>query len=243
MVLKSVCIFFVIALSGLLVCCKTMKTASYSSIEVPVTPYKSEVWVADQGNGRFKNPILYADYSDPDVIRVGADYYMTASSFHCMPGMPILHSKDLVNWRLINHAVTKQVPAEVFDKPQHGYGIWAPSMRFHKGEFYIHWGDPDHGIYMIKTKDPAGKWSDPLLVKEGRGLIDPCPLWDDDGNAYLIHAWAASRAGVNSLLTVYKLNPNGTSLLDEGKNVYSGHGDNHTVEGPILSYCDTSGKR
>ncbi len=227
-------IFFVFTLSSIVVSCKTMVTASSRSLEVPTTSYQSQVWVADQGNGTYKNPILYADYSDPDVIRVGDDYFMTASSFHCMPGMPILHSKDLVNWRLINNAVTKQVPGEFFDKPQHGYGIWAPSLRFHKGEFYIYWGDPDHGIYMIKTKDPAGKWEDPVLVKGGRGLIDPCPLWDDNGNAYLVHAWAASRAGVNSLLTMYKLSADGTRLLDQGKNIYSGHDFNHTVEGPKL---------
>ena len=116
-------IFFVFTLSSIVVSCKTMVTASSRSLEVPTTSYQSQVWVADQGNGTYKNPILYADYSDPDVIRVGDDYFMTASSFHCMPGMPILHSKDLVNWRLINNAVTKQVPGEFFDKPQHGYGI------------------------------------------------------------------------------------------------------------------------
>ena len=64
--------------------------------------YKSKVWVADQGDGTYKNPILYADYSDPDVVRVGDDYFMTASSFNCAPGLPILHSKDMVNWKLIN---------------------------------------------------------------------------------------------------------------------------------------------
>lgn len=196
--------------------------------------YVSKVWVADQGNGTYKNPIIYADYSDPDVIRVGNDYYLTASSFQSMPGLPLLHSKDLVNWTIINNALTRQVPEDFFNVPQHGLGVWAPCLRFHKGEFYIYWGDPDHGIYMIKTRDPKSVWEKPVLVLEGKGRIDPSPLWDDNGNAYIVHAWAGSRAGVNSLLTVYRMSSDGTKILDEGKNIYSGHGNNHTVEGPKL---------
>jgi beta-xylosidase len=214
--------------------CKTVVPSLAVKLPPQAPTYQSQVWIADQGNGTYKNPIIYADYSDPDVIRVGDDYFMTASSFHCMPGLPILQSKDLVNWRIANYALTKQFPVDFFDKPQHGYGVWAPAIRFHNGEFYIYWGDPDHGIYMVKTSDPFEKWGEPVLVREGRGLIDPCPLWDDNGNAYLIHAWAASRAGVNSLLTVYKMNAEGTCLLDDGKNIYSGHDYNYTTEGPKL---------
>ena len=192
----------------------------------------SKVWVADNGDGTYKNPVLYADYSDPDVIRVGNDYYMTASSFNCMPGLPVLHSKDLVNWRIINHALKKQIPEEIFDIPQHGKGVWAPSMNYRNGEFYIYYPDPDYGIYMIKTKDPAAEWSKPVLVLPGKGIIDPSSFWDNDGQAYLAVAWAGSRAGVNSLLTVYKMNKEGTKVIDEGKHVYDGHDMDHTVEGP-----------
>lgn len=194
----------------------------------------SKVWVADQGNGTYKNPVLYADYSDPDAIRVGDDYYLVASSFNCMPGLPVLHSKDLVNWKLINYALKKQVPETVYDKPEHGKGVWAPSIRFHKGEFYIYYPDPDYGIYMIKTKDPAGAWSKPLLILPGKGIIDPCPFWDDDDKAYLAVAWAGSRAGVNSLLTIFQLNAEGTNVTDDGKHVYDGHDKNPTIEGPKL---------
>src|SRR5262245_16492224 len=84
----------------------------------------SKVWVADQGDGTYKNPVLYADYSDPDAIRVGRDYYMTASSFNASPGLPILHSRDLVNWELIGHAYGAQPPVDVYSKPQHGSGSW-----------------------------------------------------------------------------------------------------------------------
>ena len=116
--------------------------------------YVSKVWVADNGDGTYKNPILYADYSDPDVVRVGEDYYMTASSFTSIPGLPILHSKDLVNWTLIAHALASY-PEERFERPQHGMGVWAPSIRYHNDWFYVVWGDPDSGIYTVRAKHPA----------------------------------------------------------------------------------------
>ncbi|TXK49858.1 glycosyl hydrolase 43 family protein [Pontibacter qinzhouensis] len=192
----------------------------------------SQVWVADLGRGTYKNPILYADYSDPDVCRVGEDFYMTSSSFNAVPGLQILHSKDLVNWKLIGYALDRLTPYEHFATPQHGNGVWAPAIRHHKGEFYIYWGDPDFGIYMVKTKDPAGKWEAPVLVKEGKGLIDSCPFWDEDGQAYLVHGWAGSRAGIKSVLTLNRMNPEGTEVLDEGVMVFDGHDNHPTVEGP-----------
>ncbi|HQZ94963.1 MAG TPA: glycoside hydrolase 43 family protein [Pyrinomonadaceae bacterium] len=192
----------------------------------------SKVWVADNGDDTYKNPIINADYSDPDAIRVGDDYYMTSSSFNSVPGLPILHSKDLVNWSLINHVFREQEPKDIFKKPQHGGGVWAPAIRFHAGEFYIFFPDPDYGIYMTKAKDPAGEWSKPLLIAEGKGWIDPCPLWDDDGKAYLVHAFAGSRAGIKSLLVVKKMSSDGTKLLDDGVMVFDGHDTDPTVEGP-----------
>lgn len=196
---------------------------------------RSQVWVADNGDGTYKNPILNADYSDPDAIRVGDDYYMTSSSFNCIPGLPILHSKDMVNWELVNYALKKQPPFDVYDKPGHGNGVWAPSIRFHNEEFYIYYPDPDYGIYMIKTKDPKGDWSEPVMVKEGKGLIDPCPLWDDDGKAYLAYAYAGSRAGFKSLLAICSLNPEGT-LANNNDDVIiiDGHDGEATIEGPKL---------
>ena len=194
-------------------------------------PYVSKVWVADNNYGTYKNPVLYADYSDPDIVRLGDDYYMTASSFSCIPALPILHSKDLVNWTIIGHALQKY-PDERFSKPQHGNGVWAPSIRYHNNYFYIYWGDPDIGIFMVKSRTPAGPWENPVLVLPGKGLIDVCPLWDDDGNAYLVHAWAKSRAGINSFLTVRKMNPEGTIASPEWVHVFEGHANHPTVEGP-----------
>lgn len=196
---------------------------------------RSQVWVADNGDGTYKNPIINADYSDPDAIRVGDDYYMTSSSFNCIPGLPILHSKDMVNWELVNYALKKQPPFDVYDKPGHGNGVWAPSIRFHNEEFYIYYPDPDYGIYMIKTKDPRGDWSEPIMVKEGKGLIDPCPLWDDDGKAYLAYAYAGSRAGFKSLLAICSLNPEGTNAnYNDDVIIIDGHDGEATIEGPKL---------
>ena len=191
----------------------------------------SKVWVADNGDGTYKNPIIYADYSDPDVCRVGDDYWMTASSFNAVPGLPILHSKDMVNWTIVNHALPVQVPTDVFNIPQHGNGVWAPSIRYHNNEFYICWGDPDFGIYIVKTDDPLGKWSEPILVKAGKGLIDACPLWDDDGRAYIVHAYAGSRASMKSVLAVFEITPDATRALSESRLVFDGHEGHGTVEG------------
>ena len=151
--------------------------------------YVSEVWVSDLGNGKYKNPVLYADYSDPDACRVGDDFYMTSSSFNCLPGLQILHSKDLVNWTIIGAAIPNALtPIETPERPEHGNRVWAPAIRHHNGEFYIFWGDPDQGAFMVKAKDPKGPWSEPVLVKPGKGIIDTCPFWDEDGKVYMVHA-------------------------------------------------------
>lgn len=192
----------------------------------------SKAWVSDLGNGTYKNPVLFADYSDPDVCRAGNDYYMTASSFNCIPGLPILHSTDMVNWKLIGHAIDRLEPDDHFSKPQHGNGVWAPAIRYHNKEFYIYYGDPDFGVFMVKTKDPAGKWEKPVLVKEGKGLIDSCPLWDEDGRAYLVHAYAGSRAGIKSVLTIAEMNAEGTKTITPSRIIYDGHDIDPTIEGP-----------
>lgn len=192
-----------------------------------------EPWVADLGDGTFRNPVLHADYSDPDVIRVGSDFYMTASSFGHIPGLPILHSKDLVNWTLINHAI-KEMDLSGYDRPQHGNGVWAPSIRYHAGKYWIFYGDPDIGIFMTTADDPAGEWSPLHLVKEGKGLIDPCPFWDEDGKAYLVHAYARSRSGIKHLLRLCAMAPDGSSLLEEGQIVFDGTVDHPTMEGPKM---------
>lgn len=194
----------------------------------------SGVWVANNGDGTYTNPVLYADYSDPDAIRVGDDYYMVASSFNCVPGLPILHSFDLVNWELIGYALPKLSPFEVYAKVQHGGGVWAPCIRYHKAEYYIFYPDPDFGIYMLKAATPAGPWSEPILVQAGKGLIDPSPLWDEDGKAYLVYAMAGSRAGVKSVVMISRMNVEGTALIGNPIMLFDGHKEYPTVEGPKI---------
>ena len=188
-------------------------------------------WLPDQGDGTYFNPILCADYSDPDVIRVGDDFFLTASSFNCTPGLPILHSKDLVNWRIIGHAL-KNLPHPRYDAVQPGCGVWAPAIRFHAGNYWIFFPTPDEGIFRVTADHPAGRWSEPHLVQEGKGLIDPCPLWDDDGSAYLVHAYANSRAGIKHMLRVRPMSPDGSRLLGEGKIVFHDPEKHPTLEGP-----------
>jgi len=191
-------------------------------------------WSPDNGDGTYKNPIIFADYSDPDVIRVGDDFYLTASSFSCFPGLPILHSRDLVNWSIIGHAIDKY-PIERFKTPLHGGGVWAPAIRFHNGWFYIFFGDPDYGVFMARTKNPAGPWEPLVQVKDAKGWIDPCPFWDDDGNAYLVHAFAGSRAGISNILHLNRMTPDGAKLLDEEKLLIDGTAAGFTtLEGPKL---------
>ncbi|HEX8615214.1 MAG TPA: glycoside hydrolase 43 family protein [Telluria sp.] len=183
----------------------------------PTTP--QQPGTADLGNGQYQNPILHADYSDPDAIRVGDTYYMTASSFSNTPGLPLLQSKDMVNWELVGHALPRLVPENVFATPQPGKGVWAPCLRFHDGKFWIFYPDPDFGIYVISATSFTGPWTAPHLLAGGKGLIDPTPLWDDDGKAYLLHGWAKSRAGFNNVLTLRSMAPDGRRLLDAGGQV------------------------
>lgn len=192
-------------------------------------------WVADLGDGRYKNPVLHADYSDPDAVRVGDTYYMTASSFNSAPGLPLLTSKDMVNWRLVGHALPKLVPGERYAGARHGEGVWAPCLRWHDGKFWIFYPDPDLGIFVTTAENFTGPWSAPRLLLPGKGIIDPTPLWDDDGKAYLLHGWAKSRAGINNLLTLRSMAPDATRLLDsEGRTLIDGNRipNYRTLEGP-----------
>lgn len=195
--------------------------------------YVSEVWCPDLGNGKYKNPVLYADYSDPDAIRVEDDYYLTSSSFGCLPGLQILHSKDLVNWHILGAAIPTTVPpVETPERPEHGNRVWAPSIRFHNGTYYIFWGDPDQGVFVVRAAHPEGPWSEPLLIKEGKGLIDACPLWDDDDRVYLVHAYAGSRAQLKSVIAICELDTACTRALTPSRIVFDGHEEHETCEGP-----------
>ncbi len=175
----------------------------------------------DQGNGLYRNPVLFADYSDPDVCRVGEDYYMVCSEFNFM-GIPVLHSKDLVNWTLIGR-VFDRFPGKEYDTMErYGRGSWAPSIRYHEGAFYVYFCTPDEGVFMARTQDPAGEWK-LVHVKEVKDWEDPCPYWDKEGNAWL----SRSQLGAGPIY-LHRMTPDGTKLLDDGKIIFEGPG----AEGP-----------
>jgi hypothetical protein len=191
------------------------------------------LWTPDRGDGTYRNPVLFADYSDPDVIRVGEYYYLVSSSFSSVPALPVLRSRDLVNWRIVAH-VAARLPSPTFDTPQHGKGVWAPSLRHHQGRFWLYYGDPDLGIFMSTAERAEGPWEPPTLVQEARGWIDPCPLFDDDGSVWLVHAWAKSRAGFNGVLTMRRLSSDGRRILGEGTTAFEGGTRHPTIEGPKI---------
>ncbi|MFD1403255.1 glycoside hydrolase family 43 protein [Robinsoniella peoriensis] len=192
-----------------------------------------KLWQADNQDGTYTNPVLHTDYSDPDVICVGEDFYMISSSFTYVPGVPLLHSKDLVNWECINYCV-RELPLERYRQPAHGCGTWAPAIRYYSGVFYAFIPLPDEGIFVTRAIDPYGEWSTLTCIKEAKGWIDPCPFWDENGKAYMIHAYAHSRCGIKHKLSISEMKPDATELIGEDILVYDGTQDNPTVEGPKL---------
>lgn len=194
--------------------------------------------VKQAGTISYSNPVLHMDFSDPDAIRVGSDYWMTASSFNCFPGLPVLHSHDMVHWEQVGAALT-DYPCDGSGDDfrtvvHHGKAVWAPAIRYHDGWYYIFVGDPDRGIFMVRAQDPSGKWEEPVWVVREKGFIDPCPLWDDDGRAWLSHGLAGSRAGLKSVLYIAPMSPDGTHLEGPSRIVYDGHRTQPTIEGTKL---------
>ncbi|KEZ18321.1 Glycoside hydrolase family protein [Sphingobium yanoikuyae] len=191
----------------------------------------------------YANPILYADYSDPDVIRVGQNYYMVASSFHFSPGIPILHSRDLVHWSILGHVLPRLPFAPEYDMPgphsltdaiskpigdtRYAGGVWAPSIRHHAGLFYVYWATPDEGIFMATASKAEGPWSAPVKVIDQPMLEDPCPFWDDDGQAWLVH----SRHGAGPLI-LHRMSADGKSVLDGGTVIVEDKQKLPILEGP-----------
>jgi beta-xylosidase len=198
---------------------------------------------------QYFNPILHADYSDPDAIRVGDSYYMVASSFHYSPGVPVLKSKDLVHWTIIGHVLprldfhpsydlpgpvefddtTERIPFRTDLGHRYASGVWAPSIRYHQGRFYVYFATPSEGVFMASAKRAEGPWSKVTKVIDSPKLEDPCPFWDDDGNAYLIH----SRVGAGPLI-LHRMSADGTKVLDEGKVIVEDPEHLPTLEGPKL---------
>lgn len=144
-------------------------------------------WAADNGNGTYSNPLFYDEFSDPDMIRVGSDYYLTGTTMHAMPGLPVLHSRDLVNWRFLSYVVERLDLGPDFrlqeGKEIYGQGVWAPCFRYHKGTYYIFANVNRFGLQVFRASDPAGPWKHNRL---NRPLHDISVLFDDDGKIYAV---------------------------------------------------------
>ena len=186
------------------------------AISVWTWAQSNRVTWGDQGNGTYVNPVINADFSDPDVIRVGEKYYMVASDFHFL-GMQVLESEDMLNWKYVAQVYSRFDEPGWDDNRHYAGGSWAPAIRYHNGEFYVYFCTPDEGLYMSKAKEAAGPWSPLHLVKRVEKWEDPCPFWDDDGKAYL----GRSRHGAGPII-VHRMSDDGTQLLDDGVTVYTG---------------------
>lgn len=185
-----------------------------------------------RANATYKNPVLFADYSDPDVLRDGKNYYLISSTFEFVPGIPVLQSNDLVHWTIIGHVLPRIELDPRYDMAggnRYGRGVWAPALRKHNGLFYVYFPTPDEGIFVSTAKKITGPWSKPVAVIAQAGLEDPCPFWDDDGEAYLVH----SKKGAGPLI-LHRMSPDGKSVLDDGKEIVRDPQNLPTLEGPKL---------
>lgn len=173
----------------------------------------------DQGDGTYANPVLPADFSDIDAIRVADDYYAISSTLQYSPGMAVLHSKELVNWEVIGHVVddlTRVDPELSWDKMnRRGRGIWAGSIRRHGGEYWVYFGTPDQGYFMSTAANPAGPWTRVNSVLRAAGWDDPCPFWDDDGQAYLVGTHFAPElpGGTSYNVHLFRMTSDGQHLV------------------------------
>lgn len=173
----------------------------------------------DRGDGTYRNPVLPADYSDIDAIRVGSDFYAISSTFQYSPGVVVLHSKDLVNWEILSHVVddvTVISPEMNWDKMnRYGTGIWAGSIRYYKGKFWIYFGTPDDGFFMSSATNPSGPWAPLHHLWNVTGWDDCCTFCDDDGQLYFI----ATQFSYDSItqkkynIHLFKMTPDGKQLI------------------------------
>jgi len=184
-------------------------------------------WTSDNGNGTYTNPLFYEEFSDPDLIRVGTDYYLTGTTMHAMPGLPILHSKDLVNWEFLGYALDKLDLGPAYrledGKNVYGQGIWAPSFRYHNGTFYIFSNVNHETTQLFRATDPKGPWTHTAMK---RAFHDLSVLFDDDGKVYVV--WGYRNIHIAELNTDLTDMVPGTehelfppdSLMGEGSHFY-----------------------
>jgi beta-xylosidase len=188
--------------SRLLCCSGVLLLAGTSTLSPQASAIRSS-WSADNGNGTYSNPLFYDEFSDPDMIRVNSDYYLTGTTMHTMPGLPILHSRDLVNWRNIGYVFDRLDLGPDFrledGKEIYGQGIWAPSFRYHNGTYYVFANVNRFGLQVFRAASPRGPWKHNRIAKP---LHDLSVLFDDDGKVYAVYgAWTIRIVELNAELT------------------------------------------
>jgi beta-xylosidase len=171
----------------------------------------------DQGDGTYLNPVLPADFSDIDCIRVGSNYYAISSTFQFSPGMVILQSKDLVNWKIAGHAVSDltQIGPELgWERMnRYGRGIWAGALRYHDKKFQLYFGTPEEGYFMTTASKPEGPWEPLHKILGESGWDDCCPFWDEDGQGYFV----GTQFNQNYKTYIYKMTPDGRDIIKESR--------------------------
>lgn len=188
-------------------------SAAVFAVPLPTHWGDWQAW-GDMGDGTYRNPVLPSDYSDLDCIRVGSDYYAISSTMQFCPGMVVVHSKDMVNWEIIGHAVsdTSQIGPEMDwnRMNRYGKGVWAGSIRYHDGKFRVYFGTPDEGYFMTTAKNAAGPWEPLHCLKKESGWDDCCPFWDDDGQAYFV----GTRFADKYKTYIWKMSSDGRTLIE-----------------------------
>ncbi|WP_342644534.1 glycoside hydrolase 43 family protein [Mucilaginibacter sp. CSA2-8R] len=212
-----------IAFSAALLCLS--QTSTFSQTQPTAPQWGSWTQWGDQRDGTYHNPVLPGDYSDIDCIRVGNDYYAVSSTFQYSPGFVILHSKDMVNWRILSHAVndisTISPAMNYTQMDRYGRGVWAGAIRYHKNRFWIYFGDPDEGYFMTSATRPEGPWAPLKPVLAEKGWDDCCPFWDDDGQAYLVGTNFADSYKIH----LFKMSVDGATIdRASDKVIYQSHG-------------------
>ena len=197
----------------LIVCNLSLLTASAQS------------WTADNGNGTFTNPLFYDEFSDPDILRVGDDYYLAGTTMHAVPGLVILHSKDLVNWENISYCFDRfDFDDDAFSLKNHkeiyGQGVWAPAIRYANGQFYVFTNINGKGLQCYTSKDIRGPWKHHNM--QGR-IYDLSVLFDDDGKIYAIHGYGEVKCTELKPDMSGPIEETERTIIPEGNAVGEGH--------------------
>ncbi len=186
---------------------------------------QTKSWTADNGNGTFTNPLFYDEFSDPDILRVGDDYYLAGTTMHTVPGLVILHSKDLVNWENIAYCFDRfDFADDAFSLKNHqeiyGQGVWAPAIRYANGQFYVFTNINGKGLQCYTAKDIRGPWQHHNM--QGR-IYDLSVLFDDDGKIYAIHGYGEVKCTELKPDMSGPIEETERTIIPEGSAVGEGH--------------------